>query len=282
MRKPDWLKVKIQGSGVSESVRKTLADLELNTVCTEANCPNRMECYEKGTATFMILGRNCTRNCTFCNVSRSLPDPVNEMEAKNIALAVSKLGLRHAVITSVTRDDLPDQGAGQFVKVVQEIRKINSKVTIELLIPDLQGKKELLDLVIDAQPDVLNHNLETVPELYDRVRPMADFEGSLEVIRYFKERDPQMISKSGLMLGLGEKEDQMLAALKRLAETSCDILTLGQYLQPSPKHFPVVEYVKPEVFDFYKEKAYEMGFKQVSSAPLVRSSYYAEDLSFLK
>lgn len=282
MRKPDWLKVKIQGSGVSESVRKTLADLELNTVCTEANCPNRMECYEKGTATFMILGRNCTRNCTFCNVARSLPDPVNEMEAQNIALAVSKLGLRHAVITSVTRDDLPDQGAGQFVKVVQEIRKINSKVTIELLIPDLQGKKELLDLVIDAQPDVLNHNLETVPELYDRVRPMADFEGSLEVIRYFKERDPQMISKSGLMLGLGEKEDQMLAALKRLAETSCDILTLGQYLQPSPKHFPVVEYVKPEVFDFYKEKAYEMGFKQVSSAPLVRSSYYAEDLSFLK
>lgn len=282
MRKPDWLKVKIQGSGISEGVRKTLADLELNTVCTEANCPNRMECYEKGTATFMILGRNCTRNCTFCNVARALPDPVNEKEPQNIAKAVNKLGLRHAVITSVTRDDLPDQGAGQFVKVVEEIRKANKKITIELLIPDMQGKKELLDLIIASHPDVLNHNLETVPELYDKVRPMADFERSLQVIKYFKDKDPQMISKSGLMLGLGEREEQLLSALERLAETGCDILTLGQYLQPSPKHYPVLEYVKPETFDFYKEKAYKMGFKQVSSAPLVRSSYYAEDLSLLK
>lgn len=279
-RKPDWLKVKLQGSGLSERVKKTLADLDLNTVCTEANCPNRMECYEKGTATFMILGKNCTRNCTFCNVSRGIPDIVNEKEAENVARAVDQLGLRHAVITSVTRDDLPDQGAQQFVKIVQKIRKLNKKITIELLIPDLQGKRELLDLIIDSKPDVLNHNLETVPELYDKVRPMANFKTSLEVIRYFKERDPEIISKSGLMLGLGEKNDQVLFALDKLAKVDCDILTLGQYLQPSAKHYPVYEYVQPETFDYYKEKALEMGFKQVSSAPLVRSSYYAEDLTF--
>lgn len=279
-RKPDWLKVKLQGSGLSERVKKTLADLDLNTVCTEANCPNRMECYEKGTATFMILGKNCTRNCTFCNVSRGIPDIVNEKEAENVARAVDQLGLRHAVITSVTRDDLPDQGAQQFVKIVQKIRKLNKKITIELLIPDLQGKRELLDLIIDSKPDVLNHNLETVPELYDKVRPMANFKTSLEVIRYFKERDPEIISKSGLMLGLGEKTDQVLFALDKLAKVDCDILTLGQYLQPSAKHYPVYEYVLPETFDYYKEKALEMGFKQVSSAPLVRSSYYAEDLTF--
>lgn len=278
MRKPDWLKVKLQGSAVSNRVKGTLEELGLNTVCTEANCPNRMECYERGTATFMILGRNCTRNCTFCNVSRNTPDEVNFDEAKKVALAVNKLGLKHAVITSVTRDDLLDQGAGQFVKVVEEIRKINKNVTIELLIPDLQGKKELLDLIIESKPDILNHNVETIPELYGEVRPMANFDRSVEVIRYFKEKDPQMITKSGIMLGLGEKEAQVLEVINKLAQVKCDILTIGQYLQPSSKHITVKEYVRPEIFEYYKEKAYEVGFKNVSSAPLVRSSYHAEDL----
>lgn len=278
MRKPEWLKVKLQGSGVSEKVRKTLKDLELNTVCTEANCPNKMECYERGTATFMILGRNCTRNCTFCNVSRNMPDKVNLDEPGKVAKAVNRLGLKHAVITSVTRDDLEDQGAEQFVKVVEEIRKINDKVTIELLIPDMQGNKDLLDKILDSQPDILNHNVETVPELYHEVRPMADFERSVDVIRYFKEKDPLMITKSGMMLGLGETQEQVLQVIYKLADAGCDILTLGQYLRPSVHHIEVKEYIRPEIFDYYKEKAYEAGIKNVASAPLVRSSYHAEDL----
>jgi lipoic acid synthetase len=280
MRKPDWLKVKLQGGGVTAKVRKTLEDLQLNTVCTEANCPNKMECYERGTATFMILGRNCTRNCTFCNVSRNLPDQVNLEEPFKVAEAVKRLGLKHAVITSVTRDDLPDQGAGQFVKVVEEIRKATPNVTVELLIPDMQGNRNLLDMIIQSQPDILNHNVETVPGLYNDVRPMADFERSVEVIKYFKEKDPQMITKSGMMLGLGETEKEVLEVIDKLVEAKCDILTLGQYLQPSSEHIEVKEYVKPEVFAYYKEKAYEAGFKNVASAPLVRSSYHAEDLKF--
>ncbi len=280
MKKPDWLKVRLQGGGVTAKVRKTLEDLQLNTVCTEANCPNKMECYERGTATFMILGRNCTRNCTFCNVSRNMPDEVNLEEPLKVAEAVKRLGLKHAVITSVTRDDLPDQGAGQFVKVVEEIRKTSPQVTIELLIPDMQGKKDLLDMIIMSQPDILNHNVETVPGLYSEVRPMADFKRSIEVIRYFKEKEPDMITKSGMMLGLGETEKEVLEAIEELVSAKCDILTLGQYLQPSSKHIEVKEYVKPEIFDYYKEKAYEAGFKNVASAPLVRSSYHAEDLKF--
>lgn len=280
MRKPDWLKVKLQGSGVSEKVRTTLKDLELNTVCTEANCPNKMECYERGTATFMILGRNCTRNCTFCNVSRELPELVNPDEPKKVAEAIKRLGLKHAVITSVTRDDLTDQGAEQFVKVVNEIRRVNDKVRIELLIPDMQGNRKLLDKIIESKPDILNHNVETVPELYNEVRPMANFERSVEVIRYFKEKDPKMITKSGMMLGLGEKKVEVLSVFEKLVKANCDILTLGQYLQPSSSHIAVKEYVKPEIFDYYKEKAYEIGFKKVASAPLVRSSYHAEDFNF--
>lgn len=280
MRKPDWLKVKLQGGGVTAKVRKTLEDLQLNTVCTEANCPNKMECYERGTATFMILGRNCTRNCTFCNVSRNLPDQVNLEEPFKVAEAVKRLGLKHAVITSVTRDDLPDQGAGQFVKVVEEIRKATPNVTVELLIPDMQGNRNLLDMIIMSQPDILNHNVETVPGLYNEVRPMADFERSVEVIKYFKKKDPEMITKSGMMLGLGETEKEVLEVIDKLVKAKCDILTLGQYLQPSSEHIEVKEYVKPEVFDYYKEKAYEAGFKNVASAPLVRSSYHAEDLKF--
>ena len=277
LRKPEWIRVKMQGGDVSNKVDALLSDLSLNTVCDEANCPNRMECFARGTATFMILGRNCTRNCTFCNVTREMPDEVNPKEPENVAKAVDKLGLKHAVITSVTRDDLEDQGANQFAKVVEEIRKTNPNVTIELLIPDMQGNEELIDIIINAEPNILNHNVETVPELYDEVRPMAIFERSIELLNYVKKKKPDMKTKSGIMLGLGETKEQVIDVFKRLRGVDCDMLTLGQYLQPTTKHIPVVEYITPQQFDEYKEIALSMGFKRVASAPLVRSSYYAED-----
>ncbi|WP_312906697.1 lipoyl synthase [Tissierella praeacuta] len=277
LRKPEWIRVKMQGGDVSNKVDALLSDLSLNTVCDEANCPNRMECFARGTATFMILGRNCTRNCTFCNVTREMPEEVNPKEPENVAKAVDKLGLKHAVITSVTRDDLEDQGANQFAKVVEEIRKTNPNVTIELLIPDMQGNEELIDIIINAEPNILNHNVETVPELYDEVRPMAIFERSIELLNYVKKKKPDMKTKSGIMLGLGETKEQVIDVFKRLREVDCDMLTLGQYLQPTTKHIPVVEYITPQQFNEYKEIALSMGFKRVASAPLVRSSYYAED-----
>lgn len=277
LRKPEWIRVKMQGGTVSNKVNSLISDLSLNTVCNEANCPNRMECYERGTATFMILGRNCTRNCTFCNVTREMPDKVNPDEPENVAKAVAKLGLRHAVITSVTRDDLEDQGANQFARVVEEIRKTTPKVTVELLIPDMQGNKELIDIILDSEPNILNHNVETVPELYDEVRPMAIFERSIELLDYVKRTRPEMKTKSGMMLGLGETKEQVIDVFKRLREVDCDMLTLGQYLQPTTAHIPVVEYITPKQFDEYKEIALSMGFKRVASSPLVRSSYYAED-----
>ena len=278
LRKPEWIRTKVQGGAATKKVNSMISDLSLNTVCDEANCPNRMECFERGTATFMILGRNCTRNCTFCNVTREKPDEVSEIEPENVAKAVSKLNLKHAVITSVTRDDLKDQGANQFKRVVEEIRKTSPNVSVELLIPDMQGDKELIDIIIDSEPNILNHNVETVPELYDKVRPMAIFDRSIEVLNYVKQAKPKMKTKSGIMLGLGETKEQVMEVLKRLREVDCDMLTLGQYLQPSASHIPVVEYITPEQFDEYKEIAIGMGFKRVASAPLVRSSYYAEDL----
>jgi lipoic acid synthetase len=277
LRKPEWIRVKMQGGDVSKKVDSLLSDLSLNTVCDEANCPNRMECFARGTATFMILGRNCTRNCTFCNVTREMPDKVNLKEPESVAKAVEKLNLKHAVITSVTRDDLPDQGANQFANVVKEIRERTPKVTIELLIPDMQGEKELIDIIIDSEPNILNHNVETVPELYDEVRPMAIFERSLELLDYVKKRKPNMRTKSGMMLGLGETKEQVIDAFKKLREVDCDMLTLGQYLQPTTSHIEVVEYITPEQFEEYKEIALSMGFKRVASSPLTRSSYYAED-----
>lgn len=277
LKKPEWIRVKMQGGTVSNKVNSLVSDLSLNTVCNEANCPNRMECYNRGTATFMILGRNCTRNCTFCNVTRKTPDEVDIKEPENVAKAVEKLGLKHAVITSVTRDDLEDQGAGQFAKVVREIRKNTPKVSVELLIPDMQGNEELIDIILDSEPDILNHNVETVPELYNKVRPMAIFHRSIKVLDYSKKSKPNIKTKSGIMLGLGETKEQVIDVLKRLREVDCDMLTLGQYLQPSREHIPVVEYINPEQFYEYKEIALSMGFKRVASAPLVRSSYYAED-----
>lgn len=277
-RKPEWLRVKLQGGEETKRVKSLISNLSLNTVCNDANCPNQMECFKRGTATFMILGRNCTRNCTFCNVEKKTPDNLNPEEPVNVAKAVARLNLEHAVITSVTRDDLEDEGSNHFAQVVREIRKYSPNTTIELLIPDMSGKEELLDIILETNPNVLNHNIETVPQLYNIVRPMAIFERSLKVLDYTKKKYPHIHTKSGMMLGLGETEEQVIDTLKRLREVDCDMVTLGQYLQPSKAHIDVKEYITPEQFDKYKEIAENLGFKRVSSGPLVRSSYHASDL----
>lgn len=277
LRKPEWIRVKIQGSKETAKVNALISDLALNTVCSEANCPNKMECFERGTATFMILGQYCTRNCKFCNVTTRKAEKLDLEEPKNVAKAVAKLGLKHAVITSVTRDDLEDQGANQFANVVKEIRELTPNVTVELLIPDMQGKKELIDIILESEPNILAHNIETVPELYSKIMPQAVYEVSIDVLDYVKKKRPNMRTKSSLMLGLGETKEQVINVLKRLREVDCDMVTFGQYLQPSTAHTPVEEYVTPEQFDEYKEIALSMGFKRVESGPFVRSSYRAEN-----
>ncbi len=273
-RKPEWMKLKIQGSNKATEVKHLLDDLNLNTVCTHANCPNKMECYERRTATFMILGNICTRNCRFCDVTHGKPSPVNKEEPKNLAEAVKRLNLKHAVITSVDRDDLEDGGATQFRDVIREIRALTPNVTVEVLIPDLKGKKDLMDIIYDEKPDVLNHNIEVVPELYKDIMPGSKFERSLEVLKYAKERG--LVTKTGIMVGLGETEEQMVNTFKRLREIDVNMLTIGQYLQPSLDHAELKEYITPEQFKKYEDIAYEMGFAKVASGPFVRSSYQAE------
>ncbi len=277
-KKPDWLRIKIESGKKFNSVNAMVKELHLNTVCLEANCPNRMECYNRKTATFMILGRNCTRNCTFCNVTQKTPDPVDPLEPQHVAEGIRRLGLKHAVITSVTRDDLIDQGANQFIQVVKEIRALTPEVTIELLIPDLQGNHNLLDQVFASNPDLINHNIETVPSLYSTVRPMASYERSLKVIKQCKDNYPHIKTKSGIMLGLGESEDEVIQVMHDLLASGCDILTIGQYLQPSKDHIDLVEYIHPDQFNRYKEIGLKLGFHSIASAPLVRSSYHADQL----
>lgn len=277
IRKPDWLKIRLDVSANSAKVDSILKKHCLNTVCSEAGCPNRSECFSKGTATFMILGKNCTRNCRFCKVTKGQPEKLNQLEPKGIAEAVKELKLKHIVITSVTRDDLDDGGASHFAKTILEIKKLCKETTIEVLIPDFKGDHEALKQVIYAKPDIINHNVETVPELYKLVRPMAIFERSINLLRRVKEIDSSIFTKSGFMVGLGEKEEQVIRLLKDLRSIDCDMLTIGQYLQPSKLHYDVVEYVPPEQFKRYEEIAKEIGFKCVFSGPLVRSSYYAED-----
>ena len=274
--KPEWLRIKVRANREQSEVEEILQRLSLNTVCEEANCPNRMECFGNRTATFMILGRKCTRNCTFCNVEKNEPQPVDEEEPAHVAQAVSELKLKHVVITSVTRDDLPDGGAGHFAGVVENIRKLDDKVMIEVLIPDFGGSRDALLKVVNARPDVINHNVETVLRLYPSVRPMAIYERSLQLLARVKEYNNGIYSKSGIMVGLGETEKEVLEVLHDLRSVSCDILTIGQYLAPSNKHHPVVEYIHPDIFEKYKNSAMDMGFKYVASAPLVRSSYQAE------
>ena len=273
-RKPDWLKVRYNQQAVEE-VAALLGELKLNTVCKEANCPNLGECYRRHTATFMLLGSHCTRNCRFCNVTHAAPEPVDPEEPENVALAAKRLGLRHVVLTCVTRDDLPDGGAAHFARTVAALRRECPGTTVETLISDLQGDRAALDTVLAAAPEVLNHNVETVPDLYAAVRPQADYRRSLELLRYAKEKAPQILTKTGFMVGLGETEAQIDALMDDILAVGCDILTIGQYLQPTAAHYPMARYVTPEEFAAYKERALQKGFRFVASAPLARSSYRA-------
>lgn len=273
-KKPDWLKVRYNQEAVEE-VAELMRGLKLNTVCKEANCPNLGECYRKHTATFMILGSICTRNCRFCNVTTGKPLPPDPDEPENVAKAAAQLGLRHVVLTCSTRDDLPDGGAAQFAATVRAIRKYCPNATVETLISDMKMNTDALDVVMKARPDVLNHNVETVRELQQAVRPQARYERSLEVLRYCKKKDPSVLTKTGFMVGLGETDEQIFRLMDDVLETGCDILTIGQYLQPSPAHYPLARYVTPDEFARYKEIALQKGFKHVASSPLVRSSYKA-------
>lgn len=276
MPKPEWLRIKMRSGGCMPEVMSVIGELSLHTVCEEANCPNRMECFEKKTATFLILGDICTRNCTFCNIRKGAPVPPDEDEPFRVAEGVSRLGLRHAVITSVTRDDLPDGGASHFALTVEAIRQANGGTRIEVLIPDFQGSPESLKTVADACPDIINHNVETVPRLYPEVRPMAVYTRSLALLEAAKRLNGNIRTKSGMMLGLGENKAEVERVMRDLRNAQCDYLTLGQYLAPTKLHHPVVEYIHPDIFEELRIMGEEMGFLHVASAPLVRSSYMAD------
>lgn len=277
-RKPKWLRIDLNKGRSLDYVKEILERFSLNTVCEEANCPNRMECFSKKTATFMILGSQCTRNCRFCNVKHAEAQALDPQEPQNVANAALELGLKHVVITSVTRDDLPDGGARHFSQTIKAIKAKKADIVVEVLIPDFRGSLEALETVVKAKPEILNHNVETVPRLYSEVRPQALYQRSLELLGRVKSIDSSVLTKSGVMVGLGEKEEEVLDVLKDLRSVGCDFLTIGQYLAPSTEHYPVVEYVAPETFEMYKEQALKMGFSFVASAPLVRSSYNAAEM----
>jgi lipoic acid synthetase len=300
-KRPEWLKIRVRSGENVGYVEELLEKYALHTVCREANCPNRTECYNKKTATFLILGSVCTRNCRFCNVTKGQVEPVDPQEPEHIARAVSELGLRYVVITSVTRDDLTDGGAGHFAAVVERIKYFDPHIKVEVLIPDFQGNQQDLETVMASGPDVINHNIETVQSLYPEVRPQADYYRSLELLQRAKElqsvtKKPRwmdqedkasvssspasgLLTKSGLMLGLGEKESEVIQTLHDLREAKCDLLTIGQYLAPSKDHHPVIEYIHPDTFSRYRDIALELGFKGVASAPFVRSSYNAAEMA---
>ncbi|MFQ5988577.1 MAG: lipoyl synthase [Candidatus Methylomirabilales bacterium] len=275
VRKPEWLKVRAPGGENFVRLKGLLRTLNLHTVCEEARCPNIGECFENLTATFMILGDICTRRCGFCAVTHGRPTGLDREEPCRVAEAVTVLGLEHAVITSVNRDDLPDGGAGIFAETIRMIRETSPGCTVEVLIPDFKGNWEALESVLRAKPDILNHNTETVPRLYRAVRPGAKYERSLELLERAKQFDSSVLTKSGLMLGLGEEREELLATLRDLVHVGCDILTLGQYLRPSMDHLSVVRYVHPDEFRELKVIGEAIGFNHVEAGPLVRSSYHA-------
>jgi lipoic acid synthetase len=276
-RKPPWLKRRLPTDASFQEVRGLIEKGRLHTVCQEAKCPNIWECYAQQTATFLIMGSRCTRNCRFCAVAPGSPEPLDPQEPARVAEAVERMGLKYVVVTSVTRDDLPDGGAGHFAATLHEIRRRVPGAEIEVLIPDFQGDPAALETVLRARPDVLNHNIETVPRLYPRVRPQADYRRSLELLRRAGEIAPGIPTKSGLMLGLGERPEEIRQTLQDLRAVGGRILTLGQYLQPSPEHLPVEAYVPPDDFENWRTVALEMGFSEVASAPFVRSSYHAKE-----
>ena len=274
--KPGWLGKKIR-LGDCAGMKRALRGLGVETVCEQAMCPNMGECFLAKTATFLILGKNCTRMCSFCNIQKAKPLPVDKDEPVRVAQAVGQLGLKHVVITSVTRDDLSDGGAGIFAQTVGRIREKLPQVKIEILIPDFGFSWDALKIVADSKPDIIAHNLETVPSLYKQVRQGADYTRSLGLLRALKEINLQLKTKSGVMLGLGESQEEVLLVMKDLRSVGCDFLSIGQYLSPSKQHYPVKNYIAPEQFDDYKEKANELGFLYIESGPYVRSSYLAAE-----
>ncbi|HYM00776.1 MAG TPA: lipoyl synthase [Blastocatellia bacterium] len=275
--RPDWLKVRIHADSSFQQVGALINDLSLHTVCQEARCPNLFECWGEGTATFMILGDICSRHCGFCAVGKGKPKALDPEEPRHVAEAVQKLRIKHAVVTSVNRDELPDGGANHFAETIRWIRRLNPGTRVEVLIPDFCGNEDALNVVLDARPEVLNHNTETVPRLYRRVRPDAKFEQSMELLRRAssKKLEFPMLTKSGLMLGLGETIDELLETFRQISGAGCDILTVGQYLSPTPKHIPIEKYYSPAEFKMLAEKALTLGFRYVEAGPLVRSSYHA-------
>ena len=277
--KPEWLRVKAPQWERVGNVKEILRDLALNTVCEEASCPNIGECFNHGTATFLIMGPACTRACPYCDIDfEKKPVALDPTEPLRLAEAVRRMGLNHVVITSVNRDDLPDGGAGQFVRCIQEVRQLSPQTTIEVLIPDLCGNWDALSTILAARPEVLNHNTETVPRLYRRVRPQGEYDRTLELLKRSREIAPWVYTKSGIMVGLGETTTEIEQVMADLRIVDCDILTIGQYLQPSPKHLPVQGFVTPEQFDQWRSLGEAMGFLQVVSSPLTRSSYHAEEV----
>ncbi|MEM8830573.1 MAG: lipoyl synthase [Cyanobacteria bacterium P01_G01_bin.19] len=280
--KPDWLRVKAPQFERVGSVKEILRDLSLNTVCEEASCPNIGECFSVGTATFLIMGPACTRACPYCDIDfEKKPQALDPNEPLQLAEAVSRLKLNHVVITSVNRDDLEDEGASQFVRCIEEVRKVSPHTTIELLIPDLCGNWQALKTILNAQPDVLNHNTETIPRLYKRVRPQGNYQRSLELLQRAREISPWVYTKSGIMVGLGESDEEVREVIRGLRNVDCDILTIGQYLQPSQKHLGVKDFIAPAQFRGWQDFGESIGFLQVVSSPLTRSSYHAEQVRSL-
>ena len=272
---PSWIRKRVSLEE-GEETQNLLQSLSLHTVCESAHCPNRGECFRRKVATFLIMGNICTRRCRFCAIDKGTPQPLDPEEPKRVAEASQVLGLRHVVVTSVTRDDLPDGGASHFAATIREIRRVLPFSTVEVLTPDFQGREESWQIVVKEKPEVFNHNVETIPRLYSMVRPLASYDRSLTLLKRVKEIAPSIITKSGLMVGLGEKREEVVEILKDLREVGCDVVTIGQYLRPSPRHLEVKEYVSPQVFSWYEDIARSLGFRGVASSPFVRSSYLAE------
>lgn len=273
-RKPEWLKIKLPRGFKASQVVGMLNDRHLHTICSSGMCPNRAECWGRGTATFMIGGNVCTRRCRFCNVTGGKPSPLDPQEIEDIVRSVRELGLKHVVVTSVTRDDLPDGGAHHWATLIHRLHEEAPGVTMEVLIPDMQGREDLLDIILAEKPDVISHNLETVRRLTPEIRRTATYDRSLAVLKYL--HDKGAVTKSGIMLGLGETREEILQTMDDLLAVDCQIMTIGQYLQPSKEHYPVQDYIHPDVFEEYRVIGKEKGFRHIESAPMVRSSYHAE------
>lgn len=276
--KPSWLRRKLPSGPQYEQIRAMIDKGQLHTVCQEANCPNQFECFSARTATFLILGATCTRNCRFCNIEDGRPGPVDADEPRRVADAAARMNLRYVVVTSVTRDDLEDGGAGHFAATIGALREKIPGVQVEVLIPDFQGARSSLETVLAARPDVLNHNMETVRRLYPDVRPQADYDRSLALLSHVTRIDPAIPAKSGIMLGLGETEEEVRQTIADVYRTGCRMLTIGQYLQPTPRHLPVVDFIPPEEFERWRQFALKTGFNKVASGPFVRSSYHAGEM----